>query len=438
NKGSKFTVCIPITPKETEQKRPANAGSATISLPAVIDEQTKIIDDRKNVMPGDKVMLIIEDDALFASVINEFAKANGYKTIVALSGDEGWFFAKKVRPAAIILDLYLPVFDGQTLLKIFKEDKDLKHIPVHIISAISGTEEIPAGAIAFLTKPVAKEDLERAFKLITDSLLSAIKKVLIVSTENLKNEIDVIFPKKQDVVFDVADSVENATICLKKIKYDCVIVDIGNNIKEGISRLNILNDELRPHNIPTIIYLDNDITTANELELKRIGDVIVRKSSLSNKRLIDELELFLYKVEENNSPTAFKLNNTGGDVTLKNKKVLLVDDDMRNIFALSAALEQEKIKVITANNGQEALDVLASDKNIDIVLMDIMMPEMDGYEAMSYIRKEMKLSKLPIIALTAKAMAGDRDKCIEAGASDYISKPVDMQKLISLMRVWLS
>ena len=174
--------------------------------------------------------------------------------------------------------------------------------------------------------------------------------------------------------------------------------------------------------------------------MKRLADVVVRKSSFANKRIFDELELFLYKVEEDNGIPASGVDNVikVNQTTLENKKALLVDDDMRNIFALSAALEQEKIEVITASNGQEALDALEKNKNIDIVLMDVMMPEMDGYEAIRYIRKNMKLLRLPIIALTAKAMKGDRDKCIEAGASDYISKPVEMQKLISLMRVWLS
>jgi CheY-like chemotaxis protein len=262
---------------------------------------------------------------------------------------------------------------------------------------------------------------------------------MIISKHNLKNEIENKIIKKTDVLFDVSHSVEEALQNLDKAKYDCIIADIGNNIDEGIVELNTLNNALFPQRIPTIIYLDNDITIANELELKRVADVVVRKSSFSNKRLLDELELFLYKVQEDsNKPGLTRTNGVNNDITLENKTALVVDDDMRNIFALSAALEQEKISVITASNGKEALDTIESHKNIDIVLMDVMMPEMDGYEAISHIRNEMKLSKLPIIALTAKAMAGDRDKCIEAGASDYISKPVDMQKLISLLRVWLS
>ena len=438
-KGSNFIIYIPIATNNIGQAKPEVVANTPVSFPVTVKEQTSVLDDRNSLLENDKVLLIIEDDAIFASVINDFARANGYKTIVALSGDEGWWYAKKLKPSAIILDLHLPVYDGKTLLKVFKEDKELKQIPVHVISA-SGLKNLPAGALAFLNKPVKKEELEEAFKIITDYLKATIKRVMIISGENLKSDIENRLVRKQDVVFDVSDTVANALEKLKQIKYDCIIVDIGNNIDDGISKLNTLNAGLLPTRIPTIISLDNDITAANELELKRIADVVVRKSSFANKRIFDELELFLYKVEEVKGIPAYGVDNVMkvNETTLENKKALLVDDDMRNIFALSAALEQERIEVITASNGQEALDALEKNKNIDIVLMDVMMPEMDGYDAIRYIRKNMKLSRLPIIAVTAKAMKGDRDKCIEAGASDYISKPVEMQKLISLMRVWLS
>jgi signal transduction histidine kinase/CheY-like chemotaxis protein/CHASE3 domain sensor protein len=438
-KGSTFTIYFPLDITEDVRPDPELGTGRQISFPTTIKEQTKIEDDRHALSETDKVMLIIEDDVNFASVLYDFAKTNGYKAVVALSGDEGWFYAKKIKPAAIILDLHVPVFDGQTLLKVFKDDPELKNVPVHVISTANDIKSLPGGAFAFLNKPVEKDDIEKAFNLISDHIHGAVKRVMIISKHNLKNEIENKIIKKTDVLFDVSHSVEEALQNLDKAKYDCIIADIGNNIDEGIVELNTLNNALFPQRIPTIIYLDNDITIANELELKRVADVVVRKSSFSNKRLLDELELFLYKVQEDsNKPGLTQSNGVNTDITLENKVALLVDDDMRNIFALSAALEQEKISVVTASNGKEALDTIESHKNIDIVLMDVMMPEMDGYEAISHIRNEMKLSKLPIIALTAKAMAGDRDKCIEAGASDYISKPVDMQKLISLLRVWLS
>jgi CheY-like chemotaxis protein len=264
---------------------------------------------------------------------------------------------------------------------------------------------------------------------------------LILSKNNLSEEIcqTLADQKNYDVACDGVDSLEEGLRKLDKVKYDCIIADIGTNIEEGISKLAALQAHLLPDSIPTIIYLDRDITAADEMEMKRVSDVVVRKSSLSNKRLLDELELFLYKVTEKNIlPRFTPTKPISLDATLQNKKVLLVDDDMRNLFALSAALENQQMEVVTASDGKEALEVLKGDKNIDIVLMDVMMPEMDGYEAIHVIRHEMKLKNLPVIALTAKAMAGDREKCLAAGASDYISKPVDIHKLASLMRVWLS
>jgi CheY-like chemotaxis protein len=246
-----------------------------------------------------------------------------------------------------------------------------------------------------------------------------------------KNNYDI----KCDVVATVTDAMHKAQL----EKYDCIIADIKSDIDKGISDIRSLYEQLLPDHIPTIIYLDADINEAHELTLKKMADVVVRKSGLSTNRLMDELELFLHKVQEDNSPVPTKnIAGAATDNALQNKKVLIVDDDMRNVFALTAALEQEEMEIFTASDGREALDALQKNAGIDIVLMDIMMPEMNGYEAMQVIRKEMMLTKLPVIALTAKAMTGDREKSIEAGASDYITKPVDTQKLISLMRVWLS
>jgi CheY-like chemotaxis protein len=212
----------------------------------------------------------------------------------------------------------------------------------------------------------------------------------------------------------------------------------GNNVTEGVQGLQLIQRELHDHRVPVIIYLDTDISPADELQLKKISDVIVRDSPSADSRLKDELELFLFKVEEADQQQDQK-NYTPqvSDVSLLGKKVLLVDDDMRNVFALSNALEMQQLTVIPAADGKEALEILKTEKGIDLVLMDIMMPEMDGYEAIKSIRDDLK-NKIPIIALTAKAMTGDREKCIEAGASDYITKPVDVQKLLSLMRVWLA
>ncbi|HSU49094.1 MAG TPA: response regulator, partial [Segetibacter sp.] len=441
-KGSTFTIYIPTDVESVIDSFKVDAeASVTSNVSHTAIEQTLVSDDRGSTSQEDNVMLIIEDDKDFAVLLKEFAKNNGFKSIVALSGDEGLYCAREYKPSAIILDMHLPGIDGLTLLKMFKEDENLKHIPVHIISASENINTLSSGALAYLKKPIEKSELDNAFTLIREYLKSTIKRVLIISENNLKEEITQALSdeKNFDVVCDTAHSPEEGLQKLDEVKYDCIIADIGENIEAGIEKLAVLNARLHPHHIPTIIYLDTDITSADELEMKRIADVVVRKSSLSNKRLLDELELFLYKVQEKKNFPDLKLSKPVSlDITLSNKKVLLVDDDMRNIFALSAALESQQMEVVTASDGKEAIDALKEDKSIDIVLMDVMMPLMDGYEAIEFIRNEMKLTRLPIIALTAKAMAGDREKCLEAGASDYISKPVDVHKLSSLMRVWLS
>lgn len=443
NKGSTFTIYIPVNLEATEAiSKSADSKNAYVSVTTEqVVEQTSVPDDRHSLVKEDKVMLIIEDDKDFATLLKEFAKNNGFKSIVALRGEEGLFCARRYRPSAIILDMLLPGIDGLTLLKLFKEDENLKHIPIHVISASENNGAVSSGALAYLKKPIQKSELDNAFTLIGEYLKSTIKRVLVLSKGNLKDEIAKTLSNEKnfDIVCDTASSLEEGLEKLDNVTYDCIIADIGENIEVGIAKIEVLNTHVLPEHIPTIIYLDRDITTADEFELKRVADVVVRKSTFSNKRLLDELELFLYKVQEKKTVRQLKFNKPVNlDVTLQNKKVLLVDDDMRNIFALSAALEGQQMEVLTANDGKEAIEVLKEDKTVDIVLMDVMMPEMDGYEAMHIIRNEMKLTRLPIIALTAKAMAGDREKCLSAGASDYISKPVDVHKLASLMRVWLS
>jgi CheY-like chemotaxis protein len=439
--GSTFTVVIPVNDRQGAESKKDEKEIVALPAFAQVAEQTSITDDRKDIRQDDKVMLIIEDDELFALVLKGFAEEKGYKTIVALKGDEGLYCAKKYKPSAIILDMSLPVIDGSSLLHVFKSDPDLKNIPVHIISASADAKFSALGALAIFEKPIDKETIERAFSLIEDYKKSEVKRILLLSDNSLKDEVLPLLRGKNnyDIKCDVVTTVTEAMDKAQLVKYDCIIADIKSDVEKGITDVRNLYEQLLPQHIPTIIYLDADITPANELMLKKMADVVVRKSGLSTNRLMDELELFLYKVQEDNTPALVKnISHATTDNSLRNKKVLIVDDDMRNVFALSAALEQEHMKLFTASDGKEALEMLEKNDGIDIVLMDIMMPEMDGYEAIQIIRREMMLTKLPVIALTAKAMSGDREKSMEAGASDYITKPVDTQKLISLMRLWLS
>ncbi|MBN9296079.1 MAG: response regulator [Filimonas sp.] len=453
--GSTFTLYIPAGKrnvsvyKEDSNAVVENDEQKEIKPLKEIDfsqlvQQTAVKDDRADIQPSDRVMLVIEDDPSFAAILRDFARNKRYKAIIALHGDEGLYYAQKYKPDAITLDIQIPVIDGWTVLKALKNDPSLKNIPVHVISAMDDTQTRLSGAIAYLKKPVEKEDLEKAFSIIGSHVAEHAKKVIVLSGEIVKDGSlqNLLEQRNFEVECTYARSVSEVIERMKEIRYDCIIADIGADIEKGVADLQALNVASNLQDIPVIIYLDKDITAADELRLNKISPVIIRESTHAKDRLLDEMELFLYKVQEvedkpggmQRKVSAIPLSN---DI-LANKKILLVDDDMRNVFALSTALEEQHMNVVPAGDGKEALDILRSDSNIDLVLMDVMMPEMDGYEATKRIRNELKLTKLPIIALTAKAMTGDREKCIAAGASDYISKPVDTGKLFSLMRVWLS
>ena len=435
--GSTFTVLVPqqwafIAGDKT--KEPMSAA------PARVYAQQMVKDDRDDIEPGDKVMLIVEDDIKFASILRDFARNRQYKTVIALSGDEGLMSASKYVPAAIILDIQLPVLDGWSVLKALKKNNKLSHIPVHIISSMDTPNGHTEGALAYLKKPVDGVGLEKAFDDISNYLASNIKKVLFFSDGHLNAEDlqQLLFLNKITAKSKFVTTKEEAFEALRKKKYDCIIVDIGENIYEGIEQLNSLHESGCLAETPLIIYLDKDISQEDEWKLKKFSSVVIRHSEHARQRLIDELELFLYRIQQSQKTNSGMGRSVMGDDLLAGKKILIVDDDMRNVFALTVALDEHKMKVCTANDGKEALAVLAKNKDTAIVLMDIMMPEMDGYEAIRQIRNTMKLDKLPIIALTAKAMQGDQEKSIEAGASDYIAKPVDINKVLSVLRVWLA
>lgn len=441
-KGSIFTI---ILPHESIVENKLQIPLPIVKAPLLeeVVEQQIVEDDRNSITHQDNVMLIIEDDENFASILKDFARNKGYKPIVALQGDEGLLYAKKYKPDAIILDVQLPIIDGWSLLKMLKEDSVTKDIPVHIISAFDDSRLQTGGALAYVKKPIDKEGLEKAFNTIGVQLNEHMKNILIIdrpASSHLKDDLPekIFLDKHKHVKFTHCLSITEAKHILQGERFDCIIADIGDDIKIGVEELGVIHSGSDDKQIPIIIYLDKDISNAEELQLKKISDVIVRKSPAVHNRLIDELELFLYKVEQEQQHPTTSGEHFIGDVTLKGKKILVVDDDMRNVYALSTVLENEDVEVVTASDGKESLEVLTHNSNIDLILMDIMMPEMDGYEAMKRIRQDLKLTELPIIALTAKAMMGDREKCIEAGASDYISKPVDVPKLLSLIRVWLA
>ena len=445
-KGSTFSVYLPIDKnasadiEDTVQEAEVPEISADQMSDVIV--QNQVPDDRDRLQKGDKVMLVIEDDPAFASVVQDFAHGRGFKTIVALAGDEGLFYVRQYKPSAIILDMQLPVLDGWSLLKILKADAKLKHIPVHVISGTDNLEKLGDAAIAYLKKPIEKEDLENAFNTISKHIANDVKKVLVISGSHLKNDdslTKVLSERHPDMQAFYASSDVEAIAVLQKEKFDCVVVDIGADLKKGIEEVKRIYQLTKTSNTPVIIYLDKDLDNKDELALKKVSDAVIRDSRDAKNRLMDELELFLYKVEEDTPKPGRRPRAAMVDEkVLSGKKVLLADDDMRNVFALTTLLEEYEMSVITASDGREALEQLYANPDTDMVLMDVMMPEMDGYEATRKIRADKRFFNLPIISLTAKAMQGDREKSIQAGASDYITKPVDGSKLISLMRVWLS
>lgn len=452
-KGSIFSFSIPVTPdisaeeiKAEKEALEEDAFLPPLSMPVFGDEndlpqQSIVEDDRDKLEKNERPVLIVEDDAAFAGIVRDFARGKGYKTIVALTGDEGLYCARKYRPSAIILDMGLPVIDGNSLLKILKNNEELKDILVHVISANEVSGMVMNNVQGYSQKPLEMHDLESVFSGITSMLEEGFKKVLVVSAdernkhgvlENLSKE------RKLSTSFTRVKDTNEALAQLEHEKFDCVLVHCEGDMAMAANELKRIREKMGTTAAPIIVLLATDITQANEVQLRKYADAIIRQSAQSRDRLMDELELFLFKVKEIQTSARPVGHAAINNSVLKGKKILLADDDMRNVFSLSALLDEQGIEVVSAGDGNEALEMLQQNPDVDLVLMDIMMPGMDGYEAMRRIRLNPRHTNLPVIALTAKAMAGDREKCIEAGASDYISKPVENNKLLSLLRVWLS
>jgi signal transduction histidine kinase/DNA-binding response OmpR family regulator/CHASE3 domain sensor protein len=438
--GSTFTLYLPVvhTPQpesfhpDLEYEQPIGSGVFTAEDPA----------NHETLLKGGRTLLIVEDDPTFSAILQGFAKERGYETALATRGDAALQYAKAYQPSAILLDIQLPVMDGWTVLRRLKADPDTRNIPVHVISGHENREKgMELGAINFVHKPLGRDDLNSVFGAISLHSNPSIKKVLIVEDDQVQQEhLDrVLREKERDIVCVTANSGGQAIKRVSEDTYDCIIVDLTLPDMSGFVLLEHLSDIGLPSSTKVIVHTSKDLDRDDEMRLRRFTDTIVLKNGRSHERLLDEVALFLHKVEERTgrgTPQPLWSVQSGDDV-LRGKKVLLVDDDMRNVFALSATLQAHGLEVVVAGDGREGIERLGDTVGIQIVLMDIMMPEMDGYEAMRRIREDKRLDKLPIIALTAKAMKEDREKCIEAGASDYITKPVDIDQLLSLMRVWL-
>ena len=451
NKGSTFTLYLPEKSLDSSEYRPAakdkkdeaeSPSSLTspylpITLPSGVEA---IRDDRHNSSPTDKFLLIIEDDPKFAKILFELVREKGYKGLLAGDGAAGLQLAYQYKPKAVVLDIGLPHMDGWTVLDKLKENSDTSHIPVHCISADDRSlDALKKGAIGYLTKPVTIDTLHDAFVTIEKAITRKIKRLLVVENdETMRKSLMKLFNDREAIVTSLKTGHE-AYDLLKSDEFDCMVLDLGLGDISGFDVLDKIKGDNSISHIPIIVYTGKELSKEEEKRLKKHTVSIIIKGVRSPERLLDEVTGFVQQVEEEGQEAQQETLQLNPDtaLALKGKKILLVDDDMRNVYALMNILEERDIELIIGENGREALKLVDTHSDIDLVLMDIMMPEMDGYEATREIRKQHPARELPIIALTAKAMKGDRQKCLDVGANDYLSKPIDVDKLLALLQVWL-
>jgi HAMP domain-containing protein/CheY-like chemotaxis protein/signal transduction histidine kinase len=454
NQGSTFTLFLPRKYVPVKAAKPAkdsedakeSSAAAPGLVPAIREEvllvplPNDIEDDRANIQAGDHVFLIVEDDITFASLLLEMSREHGFKCLIAFTGETGLAMAKRFKPQAISLDLRLPDMEGWALLDYLKHDPELRHIPVQVLSGGDHPQRaLRMGAFSYLRKPVEKEDLVSSIAKIKTFLDRQKKSLLVVEDNQPEREHLIQLLSGEDIEASSAATAQEAMELLKSRSFDCMVVDLKLPDMSGLELIERVKREPNLAQLPVIVHTGKDLAPEEEKDLDRMTNAIVLKDVRSPDRLVQEVALFLHRSTSGLATSQRKAIETGTlkDPALAGKTVLIVDDDMRNIYALTTMLEQGEMNTLYAQNGRKAIEELKSNSSIDIVLMDIMMPEMDGYTAMKEIRKDERFKDLPIIALTAKAMKGDRERCMDAGASDYIPKPVDTERLLSLLRVWI-
>ena len=473
-KGSSFAILLPPSAPEARGAAAVPAQAPAVAEPAAAvsaggrPRRTGpfVPDDRDEIAPGDRVVLVVEDDAKFASILVAFAHENGCKAVATDDGGECAELAERFAPFGILLDMMLPGTDGRKVLGLLKERETTRRIPVHVVSALDEDRQTyRLGAIGFLSKPVTPEQLRSVFSQFESYRQGEFRRLLMVEDDaayaaSLKAMLEGL---RVETV--VAPTGQEALDYLEKERADCILLDLGLPDMSGNEVLERIVLRKDPRHVPLIVHTARDLSWKEESRLRELSDGIVLKGEQSIGRLLDEVALFLHvaraggcaegrvEPEAERAPAAPVARAEEGPAAagpseprppagppgeLKGRKVLIVDDDMRNAYSLAAILDGEGTSYEIAADGQAALEALRADPRVDLVLMDIMMPGMDGYEAMRRIRAQERFRKLPILALTAKAMAGDREKCIEAGASDYLPKPVDTDKLVAAMRAWLA
>jgi HAMP domain-containing protein/CheY-like chemotaxis protein/signal transduction histidine kinase len=447
--GSTFTLYLPMS--YTGPARLLTRPSDTIAfrrhdeepqLPVLgVSKAEEIVpDDREEIEEGDKVLLIVDDDPHYARVLLGLARDKGFKGIVASRGQSALLLAKQYHPTAITLDVFLPDMLGWTVLNNLKLDPSTRHIPVQMLSVEEERQHgLSHGAFSYLVKPATTEDLELAFERIKSYVAPHKKRLLVVEDNDVERESIVELVQHDDIDIAAVGSGAEALNILSSGEFDCCIVDLRLPDMSGFELLECMQADARLRAVPVVVFTGKDLSAAEEHRLKKVAKSIVLKDVQSPERLFDETALFLHRVvSELPGPKQDLLERLhGSNDVLRGRRVLVVDDDARNIFALTTVLENHDMEVVSATNGRQAIDLIRETPDLSVVLMDIMMPEMDGYQTMREIRQQPALRTLPILALTAKAMKGDREKCLQAGASDYIAKPVNTDQLLSLLRVWL-
>jgi HAMP domain-containing protein/signal transduction histidine kinase/CheY-like chemotaxis protein len=448
--GSVFTLYLPQTYVATTLSQKAD-GRTTRTVtndveviyasarPKAFVAQAEVEDDRENIKPGDQMLLIVEDDSTFARILLDLAHENGYKGLVASRGELALAMARKFKPAAITLDIGLPDTAGWTVLDRLKHDPEVRHIPVHVISVDENRRKgLALGAASHLKKSGGKEIFSEAFLRIHRSLERRMRELLVVEKDETERQKILQLIGNGDVRTTALGSAKEALEAMRRTEFDCVVLDPALPDMPPDQFIQGVQDSIGEREMPVILY-PPDVATDKGAALQPAAENIVLRRADSAERLLDETTLFLHRIEANLPQIKRQMLEQVRqiDPVLAGRRVLIVDDDVRNIFALTSILEQHHIEVLHAENGRAGIEVLLNTPDIDVVLMDVMMPGMDGYETTRAIRNLEGFATLPIIAVTAKAMKGDREKCMEAGASDYIPKPVDLEQLFSLLRVWM-
>ncbi|MGH7241853.1 MAG: HAMP domain-containing protein [Phycisphaerales bacterium] len=446
--GSTFTLFLPIRyagPTVSTAAAPAGKIFSSRHAATVPDRASErpveLIPDDRNDLTGDQTtLLIVEDDPHYARILVDLARDNGFKVLVAQRGADALQLAREFKPAAISLDVFLPDMLGWAVLNQLKQDPETRHIPVQIVTLDEDRQHgLSRGAFAFVTKPTSTEGLESALNRIKEYASPRRRKLLVVEDNSAEQLSIKELLGHDDIDIDITGSGSDALSALRDKVYDCVVLDLRLQDMTGFQVLEEMKDDTMLRDLPVVVYTGKALSPEEDARLHTLARSVVVKGVESPERLLDETSLFLHRVVGHLPPLKRqmldKLHRSDDD--LVGKRVLVVDDDVRNIFALSSVLERRGMEVLTASTGREAIATLETDEDVAIVLMDIMMPEMDGYETMRAIRQNPVFSRLPIVALTAKAMKGDREKCLDAGASDYLAKPVNTDQLLSVLRMWL-